>query len=215
MRGTGNNVFERDPLANFYYAIALRFDKTVASEKKANAILKKKDVTGLPYAAMRMILQSRMADKVKSQFTHPIAEIASINFNYLLAAFAMKHFHTMEAEAEVDVDEYIERVSKKDYKLLNLEMSDDFDFLKKQQPELEQETGMHPSMPYIKVMPVWEQVLDQLMEGDYIKNGSKVKYKPEPAERIAYLYDFNINGAQPILQKSKDGVTEQRAKHCP
>lgn len=213
MRGTGLSAFVDDPLANFYYAIALRYDKTLASEKKSNTILKKKDVSGIDYLAMRIILRSRSVEKVTTQFSKPIAKTADVNLYNILAAFAMKHFHTMEAEAEVDVDEYIERVSKKDYKLLNLEMSDDFDFLKKQQPELEQETGMHPSMPYIKVMPVWEQVLDQLMEGDYIKNGSKVKYKPEPAERIAYLYDFNINGAQPILQKSKDGVTWSKGRN--
>ena len=211
LRGTGNNVFGRDPLANFYYAIALRFDKTVASEKKANAILKKKDVTGLPYAAMRLILQSRMADKMTSQFTHPIAEIASINFNYLLAAFAMKHFHTMDAQAEADVDEYMRRASKEGYKLLEVEMANDFDFLKARQTELEKETGMHPSMPYIKVVPDWELVLNKLMDGDYIEK--EKSNQEEPRERIAYLFSSDFYGIQPVLQKSKDGLTWTKGRN--
>ena len=213
LRGSGQSAFKEDPLANFYYAIALRYDKTMASEKKSNTILKKKEVDGIDYLAMRIILRSRSVEKPTSQFSEPLGETADINLYNILAAFAMKHFHTMDEDAEKDVDEYIQRVSKEGYKLLTLEMSDDFDFLKKQQPELEKETGMHPSMPFVKVLPAWEQVLNQLMEGDYIEDGRKVKYKPEPAERIAYLLSLNSMNVQPILQKSKDGVTWSKGRN--
>lgn len=213
LHGTGCSFFEKDPLANFYYAIALRYDKSAASEKKSNTILKKREIEGIEGVPMRLILRSRSMEKVTTQFSEPLAETGPVNLNNILAAFAMKHFHTMEEdEAEADVNEYIRRVSKEGFKLLEVEMSDDFDFLKERQAELEQQTGLHPSMPYIRVLPAWEQVLNQLMDGDYIENANG-KPQAEPKERIAYLFSSGSLNVQPILQKSKDGVTWTKGRN--
>ena len=126
LHGTGRGVFDKDPLANFYYAIALRYDKSAAFEKKSNTILNKREIEGIAGVPMRLILRSRSVDKVTTQFSEPLAETGSVNLNNILAAFAMKHFHTMEAEAEADVDEYIRRVSKEGFKLLEVDLWESF-----------------------------------------------------------------------------------------
>ena len=205
IRGSGNHFMTDNPLGNFYYAVALYLDKSASTQKKVNTILRANSQDGDMHIVERTILSTKLSDAplgsydIYSSFSSPLEQT--------LYYFVLKHFHRIEDENILQrIDNYIADRAKKGLKLLNLEMSADFDCLKSEQATLEKETGMHPSLPYIKVLAPWEKVLNEILDNENVSNQDNGKPQPASTERISYLLSLGGYYVQPRLQKSRDGI---------
>ena len=201
VRGTGSYFMPDNPLANFYYAIALFLDDSPAAKKKVETILKNRNWDRGMYLAEYMILYAKLHDDVFSRneiwnrFQSPLQQT--------LYYFALKHFNLVKDKAILQkIDNFMAERVKDGLKLINLEMSADFDCLKDERASLEKETGMHPSLPVIKVLAPWEKVLNEILVDEDVTGQAASVSK----ERICYYVDLDDFSVQPRLQKSRNGI---------
>ena len=207
VRGTREYFLPENPLGNFYYAVALYLDKSAAAMKKTETILRSKEIYYGYLAAEKIILTAKLGQSALDNCV--IGKVDSAPLENVLYYFALKHFHLVKSDDLLEEVNFLVKMQlDKGLNLLKLEMSEDFDFLKDEQAALEKATGMHPSLPYIKVLPPWENVLNQLLEEEGIGQGKgSGKKVTVSTERISYLLNRNCLYVRPRLQKSRDGVT--------
>lgn len=206
VKGTRAYFLPENPLANFYYAVALYLDKSAAAMKKTGTILRSKEIYFSYLAAENVILTAKLGQSALDNCIVRKADSAPLE--NILYYFALKHFHVVKnRELLEDFDSYVQKQLDRGLNLLKLEMSADFDFLKDEQAALEKTTGMHPSLPYIKVVPPWENVLNQLLEEETVHGKGSEKTGQVSTERISYLLNRDSLYVQPRLQKSRDGIS--------
>lgn len=206
VRGTRAHFLPENPLANFYYAVALYLDKSAAAMKKTETILRSKEINFSYLAAEQIILTAKLGLDALDNFI--VTDAANGPLENALYYFALKHFHVVKnKELRAQIDAYVQKQLERGLNLLKLEMSADFDFLMGDVVALKKATGMHPSLPYIKEVAPWERVLNQLLEGETGQDNGAGKKANVSTERISYLLNRNCLYVQPRLQKSRDGVT--------
>ena len=206
VRGTRAYFLPENPLANFYYAVALYLDKSAAAMKKTETILRSKEINFSYLAAEQIILTAKLGLDALDNFI--VTDAANGPLENALYYFALKHFHVVKnKELCAQIDAYVQKQLERGLNLLKLEMSADFDFLMGDVVALKKATGMHPSLPYIKEVAPWERVLNQLLEGETGQDKGAGKKANVSTERISYLLNRNTLYVQPRLQKSRDGVT--------
>ena len=150
VRGTRAHFLPENPLGNFYYAVALYLDKSAAAMKKTETILRSKEIYYGYLAAEKIILTAKLGQSALDNCV--IGKVDSAPLENTLYYFALKHFHLVKSDDLLEeINSYVKKQLDKGLNLLRLEMSADFDFLKDEQAALEKATGMHPSLPYIKV----------------------------------------------------------------
>ena len=112
VRGTRAHFLPENPLANFYYAVALYLDKSAAAMKKTETILRSKEINFSYLAAEQIILTAKLGLDALDNFI--VTDAANGPLENALYYFALKHFHVVknkELRAQIGRASCRERVS--------------------------------------------------------------------------------------------------------
>lgn len=194
--------FQQD-LLNFYYAIAL-VNSTLATARSKIETLLKQDLLDMAWtSSMGVIL---LVETGRKKMIAPV-DLKSADCSFITKILVMlvcKHYNI---KMNVNEDALLDQLDETGALLLQAELSDDFARYADRKKELAERTGMHPSLRPFKERPEWELVLDELMLINKAKETTAASAKSASTQRIVYKVSVTSFTVQPILQKSKNGIT--------
>ena len=205
-----------NPFYDTFYVLALSGDHTPASKKKLSALIKKKELINNPFSYPTQLLLWHVLDMNTQSIVQGIIQLGEglPALPRLLSLLLIRHFHLDDRIMISDVA-IREMIDKEEFKLLQLECSQDFMPFIAKAGDLQEQTGLSPLLPPYKKVEKWEQIINKLMERtkpDESSDKLAIKEKAQSQNRIVYY----VNGyAQitPRLQKSKDGVTWSKGRN--
>ena len=206
---TSKATLFNSPLANFGYALALGLTKGEAAQTKATKLMTNKKISSVSEVQLVRFVLNYFYTEDYDRYLK-FYEIGKLPYtaDRILAAVFLK---------SIDVDEkYLQSlpsilsiVTSRGYRYYQLLFSFVADELKPEQEKLCEETGLTASLcPIIHRPPLWERVIDEVIEATAVKKSSgkaKEKKVTVPTERVAYEVYISSLNVQPKLQKSKDG----------
>ena len=203
LRGTGEKHF-KNSVINFYYAIAL-VNTTIASAQTKISALIKLDYFG-SYTTMVMSLLLLLAREQKKQidFSSYLGRAVSL-IDMALLLLISKHYKLGNDPNERTL---LDLIDKRKIRLLQLEMSSDFErYSALPSSEEANPSHLHSSLPAYTEREEWDMKLDELLKLNKVEGKAKSSIAPSEAnQRIIYEVNPNTFYVQPKLQKSKDGV---------
>lgn len=205
-----------NPFYNICYILALADDSTPSSKKKLGALNKKKELTGDPFLIpTHLLLLHILGEKTEStikSFVEYNAKLPALT--RLLGLLLIRHFHLDDKMIISDIT-IREMIDKDEFKLLQLECSQDFMPFIARAEELREETGLTPLLPPYQKVERWEQIISTLIEKtkpNISSDRSPLKETGQSQSRIIY-YINNHAQITPRLQKSKDGKVWSKGRN--
>ena len=208
LKDTGGKFFWEKGL-NYYYGLALSYSTLVTSKNKLKKLANDYDVKEYADETFKIILSLGKRETVDGKEALQIAALDD-TCQTMFTLLTLKHFQQMEGVEEGFVNSILDKGDALDLKVLQIDLATVFDRYKDNAEELMKETGLHTFLKPYEVKPLWENVIDDLMILNGISATGKAKAakpKVEPTARIVYEVNLQNLSVQPILQKSKNGIT--------
>ena len=206
-----HTIFD-DGFSNFIYGLALLQSDTAASYKKAETLMKKKDIrtdNSIPY--FKLLLQMKIHPE--TDFTKWIPNNLNCAntspFGAAMLALLCVHYRYSDRYNET-ASKYAEIFIKEGIKVLALDFAKDVKIFTPFADKLQEETKMKPLLPQFKHKETWEAIIDTMMQ-KYDDSSSSALAKSaasvQEVSRVSYLVNMHNYYVQPRLQKSKNGGT--------
>lgn len=206
-----HTIFD-DGFSNFIYGLALLQSDTAASYKKAETLMKKKDIrtdNSIPY--FKLLLQMKIHPE--TDFTKWIPNNLNCAntspFGAAMLALLCVHYRYSDRYNET-ASKYAEIFIKEGIKVLALDFAKDVKIFTPFADKLQEEAKMKPLLPQFKHKETWEAIIDTMMQ-KYDDSSSSALAKSaasvQEVSRVSYLVNMHNYYVQPRLQKSKNGGT--------
>lgn len=196
LKGSNERHYE-DSVINFYYGVALAYSTMSSAQTKIRMLFKDYDFgynDTLPMKMMLLIGKGQKEDiDMKSYWTR-----CSSLTDRAFAALLCKHY---KISNRIDFDNIQDKIEEQDLRLLQVELSADFDRFKETE-----RNGLHPTLQKYTEKEKWEVKLEELLKLNGGNTTAEAKPKTNGGQRIVYEVNTTNFYIQPKLQKSKDGV---------
>ena len=194
-----NSKHYNDSVINFYYGVALAHSTMSSAQTKIRMLFNSYDFgynNTLPMKMMLLIGKGQKEGIDMKLCWSRCSCLADRAFTALLC----KHY---KIQNSIGVESILDKTEEQNVRLLQVEMSADFDRFKNTE-----RNGLHPTLKKYTEKEKWEVKLDELLKlnGGSPDAGDKAKGKGKGGQRIVYEVNPTNFFIQPKLQKSKDGV---------
>ena len=211
LRNNGSPAFNYD-LSNFLYGVSILLSDLPAASKKAETLLKKKNLKeNAMFSCLRVLLQKKAHPEtdfnVWTKYNLKLSEATPLG--KALLALVCKHYGLTDAYS-IYLENYTRTILDNSVKALAV------DFLRHDKQhaaewqKIMEETKLKPVLPEFKILEPWEIILNTLLDKYDKPEKSATATKRTKAPKLEVgrvIYHLNTNSfyAQPRLQKSKDG----------
>lgn len=212
LKGLGTSFFDNS-FYNVCYILALIQEDSTSSRNKLNVLSRKKELDNHFHLTPAQLLIWHGLKKDTTKLMEEIKQELSYmpRLSMLMTLLLLHHFH-LDDRIKENENLVCELLDNEQFKLLQLEFSQDFALFITRADKLKEQIHLTPLLPPCKKLEPWEKVIAELMEKTKPAQAEPASAAKESKSRIVYLVN-RMGYITPVLQKSKDGVTWSKGRN--